>query len=261
MDPKIPREIEGIKIENDQGQNTSIGSCIVLPNFPNQANTPQKSLSTNVHVPSTFSPVPVAQNVLEECVVFVGNLDPEKVKINHLYNLFGFYGNISKIKMLLKTPGNALIEYQSSEERDNAMKLLSNAAFFGTILKVSKSKFLSLLGLDGMFSDSERDYTSLRTTFDRYPEGTASSRYKHVIAPTSKIFVFVTKDVSITDEDSVRSLFETYGKVVKVSLGPKTNMCQVAFESVEQATNALASLHNESFDEGTMRISFSRTSI
>ena len=136
------------------------------------------------------------------------------------------------------------------------------------------SKFASVNGVDGVFTEKERDYTKL-AKMNRYPEGPASKRYKFILKPTPKLHVHLSGEtVKPFQEEEIKALFEHFGPCfINLGLGfclfrfllRLTNpavghgMFQLTYQNAEQATNALAWLHNEKIRaECPMRISFSR---
>ena len=57
-------------------------------------------------------------------VLLVSNLNEEKVKCDHLFVLFGVYGDVQRVKILFNKPESALVQMNDSEQANLVRKTL-----------------------------------------------------------------------------------------------------------------------------------------
>lgn len=108
--------------------------------------------------------------------------------------------------------------------------------------------------------DSEkftRDYSN--SPAHRY-RGSGSKQYQHICAPSNSLHISNLSEA--TTEDQIRTVFSTYGTVIKVNLfTPATtqvHMGVVEMSTQEQAVDALIKLHNTNLNNQLLRVTFSQ---
>ncbi len=67
--------------------------------------------------------------------LYLKGIDPKKVQVQMLYNIFSNFGNIESI-ILNKKRGTALLTFENAEFASNAKDNLNSLNFFGSPLKV-----------------------------------------------------------------------------------------------------------------------------
>ncbi len=195
--------------------------------------------------------------VMQTCVT-VSNADTTKTRLDHVFNLFGYFGNVARVKVLAQK-NIILVDFATPEEAQNAMRFIkSGLVLFGQPLHVSFSKYPVLSIPPAVFSDVMRDYTVL-PRLHRYPQGITSDRVRWITPPTSRLHVIMTGRASPSLETDLRPLFERVGGPVKSfevesnnkADGVKVAMALVDFGSPEDATNVLATWHNHEMSNGS----------
>ncbi len=193
---------------------------------------------------------------LQTCVT-VTNADWSKTKLDHIFNLFGYFGNVARIK-LIQQKNLCVVDYATPEEAQNAFRFIKNGlVLFGQQLHVCFSKYPTLNIPGGSYSDTVRDYTQL-PRLHRYPQGIASDRVRWISAPTARLHVILTGRAPAVLEQDLRPLFERIGPVQSFATennnkadGVKVAMALVDMATPEDATNVLATWHNHELQNGS----------
>lgn len=191
------------------------------------------------------------------CVVMVTGIVKSEEALVHLYNLFSFFGNITRIKFLNKKENVAVIEFTSVEEAANAVNLTRGMTAFGIQLQVAVTKFPNI-----QLSQNDphgKDFGSLR--LHRYPNGPRSPQYLGVVcAPTAKLHLAYLHGYT---EAAVYDLFNSVGTVITVNfLVDNPTIGFVTMSNINDACTAICVLHNRPnpFDENQrpLKVSFAK---
>ena len=79
-------------------------------------------------------------------VVLVNNISVDQnLTPKDLFNLFGIYGNVMKVKIIAKKKDAALIQYQQAQQAHLAKTYLNNCPLFGKKIKISPSKYPNIV--------------------------------------------------------------------------------------------------------------------
>ncbi|BFY99421.1 hypothetical protein BsWGS_02466 [Bradybaena similaris] len=189
--------------------------------------------------------------------ILVSNLDEEKVTPDALFQLFGVYGNVHRVKILFNKKDNALIQMADPSQAQQAITFLDKARLWGKQLRVAPSKHqLIQMPKDGQ-SDAGLTKDYVNSHHHRFKR---SSSKNYIFPPTSVLHLY---NVATLEEDDIRSLFSQYGTVKGFKFfNNDRKMALIEMDTVEEATLALIGLHNYQVEDNLhMRVSFSRSTI
>ncbi|GAB5363458.1 hypothetical protein AAMO2058_000884700 [Amorphochlora amoebiformis] len=191
-------------------------------------------------------------------VVLVSNL-PEDGSVNkdHLFNLFGCYGNISRIKILYKKMSTALIQFQTPQGAMTARRNLHGVSFRGANLDVRPSKHSQVSAPkedDPESKNLNADYS--RSSFHRF-KADHSNNAKNIFPPS--LVLHVSNVHTDTKETKLISLFVPFGvEGFEWHSSQQKRMAFVRMKSIESSIEALMNLHCIDLDQRNIRISFSK---
>jgi len=193
-------------------------------------------------------------------VVLVSKLDAEKVTPDILFQLFGVYGGVLRVKILYNKRDTAMIQFATSQQATFAQQNLNNCPLFGEQINVNKSKHSDVK----LPRDSEEDGKELTRDF----QGADGHRFKNksfmssknVNPPSQVLHVANIHEDATADE--LRDLFgaqqpgATQAPILEFF---KTNrsMSYIAMNSLEEAVQALVNLHSYKLHGYPLRVSFS----
>jgi hnRNP-L/PTB/hephaestus splicing factor len=194
------------------------------------------------------------------CVVSVSNLAPE-VTPHDLFILCGVYGDVLRVKLLHKQPGQALVQFRTPDGANSAESHLNDCPLLDRELHLRINKMSEIKMPPPHASEDERakssDYTNSKLHRFRF-EG--SQNFRHICKPTKQLHV--SNLPQSADQMSVASLMETVATPLKVVMFPPKEatvkrMAIVDFEDVATAVQALVSLHDQELDGSNIRMTFS----
>jgi polypyrimidine tract-binding protein 2 len=192
-------------------------------------------------------------------VLMLNRLNVKKVKCQYLINLFGCFGNVTKV-LLNKGNSYALIEFETHHQAIDAMEHLRNLAFFENPLKIKLSKYTSL-----SFKTLEREENETLEHLYGHPK---FYRYKNgltikVNPPSDKLhFTSVPREVdAVILFEIIRQIHEPEQIVQLAKSGLNSLMFLVQFKQVFQAIEVLAVLHNKQINDKNLKVSFSHTKL
>lgn len=208
---------------------------------------------------SQSSSVGISQLDNGPTVVIVSNLD-NKVEPDHLFTLFGVYGDVLRVKILFNKQDTALIQYVNSQQCQLAIENLNMCPLFGKQIGVNISKHNTVaLPKPGSEAESNR-YTQDYAGSPLHRFRVANSKnYQHICRPS--VVLHVSNIHRSGTEEKLVQLFSQYGKVVAFKFFPKDKkMALIEMDSLDSAVSALVHLHNYRIadaESGTnIRVSF-----
>jgi hypothetical protein len=189
-------------------------------------------------------------------VLLVSNFDPEKVKDPvDLFKLFGAYGNVIRIRILMNKPDAALIQFENSMFAQTARKFLDRFEFRGRKLSVTTSKYDELASNTGTNSKGDSTREFFNRAEHRYRVSDLETYRKNTVAPRPYLFVTGVKGAS---KEEIETLFSKCGKVRHVEFADnKPGICWIEMEDAHAATEAIVNLHDADFKTNFLRVSFS----
>lgn len=192
-------------------------------------------------------------------VLMVNRLNVKKLKCQYLINLFGCFGNVTKV-LMNKENSYALIEFETHSQAIIAIEQLKNLTFFENSLKIKLSKYTSL-----NFKTLEREendklsYLYGHSKFYRYKTGLSIK----VNPPSNKLhFTSVPREVdAVILFEIIRQIHEPEQIVQLARSGLNSLMFLVEFKQVFHAIEVLAVLHNKQVNDKNLKVSFSHTKL
>ncbi|CAH8875309.1 unnamed protein product [Trichobilharzia szidati] len=200
-------------------------------------------------------------------VVFVSNLNEEKVNPDTLFILFGVYGDVQRVKIIHNKRSTALVQLTDAAQALRAVNFLNGVPLYGKTLRciLSKNMYInmpqnSLYIPDGDESQNTCDYSGHKLHRFRH----VNSRNHFNICAPSKV-LHVTNLPDVVDEEKLKTVFEyaceCHVSRVKIFKAEK-KMALVELESMEEAISALIAMHDYPIEEKMrLRVSFSKSAI
>ena len=208
---------------------------------------------------STFSVPSNGQNQVSS-VLLVSNLDEKKVNPDHLFTLFGMYGNVQRVKILYNKKDCALVQMADATQATTALTHLDKLHVFGKQIHVMYSKYHNVqMPRDGQpDADLTRDYTSSPLHRFRYAP---SDTYPNAHPPTCVLHLS-NLPPSATDENITQEFQKNGYKIEAVKFFQKDRkMALIQLPSVDNAVDALIEMHNFEMDGNNVKVSFSKSRI
>ena len=180
--------------------------------------------------------------------LLVSSLPDELANPDCLCNLFGFYGDVVRVKILRNKRDCALVQLSKPHQATVCRNFLDQAKVFGKKICVSFSRMSSIklpsdIGIDD--DSSTKDYSNVRGVHRFRNPNVAQKLMKNLCAPTSILHVAnLSEDV---DKETLKKYFIDNGFTIKDihDCGKDGSMALVQFSSVEESIAALAKLHNK----------------
>ncbi|NXN57857.1 PTBP3 protein, partial [Rynchops niger] len=211
--------------------------------------------------PSGHTTVPGAAGVPGNSVLLVSNLNPEAITPDGLFNLFGVYGDVHRVKIMFKKKENALVQMADANQAQLAINYLNGQRLYGRVLRTTFSKHqtvqLPCEGQEGQ--ELTKDYSN--SPLHRFKKP-GSKSYRNIFPPCDTLHLAnIPPSVTV---DYLKNLFASAGSTVKAFrfLPKDSKMALIRLACVEEALHALIELHNYDLgDNHHLRVSFSRCSM
>eukprot|EP00743_Colponemidia_sp_Colp-15_P001250 GILK01001373.1.p1 GENE.GILK01001373.1~~GILK01001373.1.p1 ORF type:complete len:493 (+),score=55.90 GILK01001373.1:103-1479(+) len=194
-------------------------------------------------------------------VLLISGLNAEKTLPDHLFVLFGVYGNVERVKILYNKRDTAMVEFQDFQQANTAKMYLHSVPLHGSVLQVNHSKHshvsLPKPGTEESGSGLTKDYSASAAHRFKQP---GSRNFANITAPAATLHLSNLHD-SIT-EDGVRSFISQFAMPESVKMiGGDKKMALVKFDNVGTAVDVLVEAHNQVVDGRNVRVSFSKSNI
>lgn len=195
------------------------------------------------------------------CVLLVSNLDDSETDCDHLFTLFGVYGDVQRVKILFNKKDTALVQMAEPQQAMLAMNHLDKVKLWSKQIRVMPSKHTNVqLPKDGQpDAGLTKDYSN--SSLHRFKKP-GSKNYSNIYPPSSTLHL--SNIPSTIEEEDLKTAFVTIGLNVQAfKFFPKDRkMALVQLTSVEEAIIALVKLHNYQLSETShLRVSFSKSTI
>jgi len=154
--------------------------------------------------PSSSTPIPV---------VLVTNLNPN-VSLDHLFILFGVYGDVIRIKMFEKKL--CYIEFLETEHSERAIKYLDNCELWGKHIKVSAW----IYDMPDSSPDRKCDYREYIDSPLHRHKYRKPGLPNYIYAPSSTLHL--SNMPSKMEEDDLKYLFGSYGRIKSIRFFPRS---------------------------------------
>ncbi|CAD8060005.1 unnamed protein product [Paramecium sonneborni] len=229
----------------------------------------QTSLNDNLkeddEKPSSIKTLSISQKINKSSqqiqptnTLSVNGIKGKELDAKKLYNIFSNFGNIDKI-LLIKLKNFAFVKYLKD---DNAMFVFQNCQkleFFDSMISitfVAEDSIDKLIDLDNLYE--EQDYFIGCEESDRF-----NCNNKMILLPPSQVLHISNLKKVSSNAETMWDVFSEFGVVqaVKVLNTQFKFMCLVKMETLKQAIEVVALMHNEEIDNRNVQISFTKTKI
>ena len=165
----------------------------------------------NVHAANALAAVGGA-NISGGCVLLVSNLDDSNTECDHLFILFGVYGDVHRVKILFNKKDTALIQMAEPHQAMLAMNHLDKVKLWGKIIRVMPSKHTTVqLPKEGQpDAGLTKDYSS--SSLHRFKKP-GSKNYSNIYPPSATLHL--SNIPSTVEEEDLKTAFSNIGLQVQ----------------------------------------------
>lgn len=195
------------------------------------------------------------------CVLLVSNLEETNTECDHLFILFGVYGDVQRVKILFNKKDTALVQMTEPQQALLAMNHLDKVKMWGKVIRVMPSKHTNVqLPKDGQpDAGLTKDFSNSGLHRFKKP---GSKNYSNIYPPSATLHL--SNIPSSVEEEDLKTAFGAINLTVQAfKFFPKDRkMALVQLNSVDDAVTALMKLHNYQLSETShLRVSFSKSTI
>merc|ERR1711935_315619 len=203
----------------------------------------------------------IGMNTGTGSVLLVSNMDENLTECDHLFVLFGVYGDVQRVKILFNKKDTALVQMSEPQQALLAMNHLDKTKLWGKAIRVMPSKHTTVqLPKDGQpDAGLTKDYGNSNLHRFKKP---GSKNYSNIYPPSSTLHL--SNIPTTIEEADLRTAFMNIGLHVQAfKFFPKDRkMALVQLANVDEAIIALVKLHNYQLSETShLRVSFSKSTI
>ncbi|XP_076440029.1 polypyrimidine tract-binding protein 1-like isoform X2 [Babylonia areolata] len=194
------------------------------------------------------------------CVVLVSNLDEDNVSTDALFNLFGVYGDVHRVKILFNKKDNALVQFADPQQAQMAITYLDKVRVWSKNIRVAQSRHnVVQMPKEGQ-TDAGLTKDYVNSPLHRFKR--PGSKNCQNIFPPSTVLHLSNIPASVT-EDQIQNWFSDYGTVKGFKFFQKDRkMALIQMDNVDEAVHALIGMHNTQLGENShLRVSFSKSTI
>ncbi|KAL7667945.1 hypothetical protein ACOME3_008668 [Neoechinorhynchus agilis] len=180
-------------------------------------------------------------NRSQKRVLLVSNLNEAEINTDNLFILFGVYGDVKRVKILFNKKDTALVQFNTSDQAETALRLLDGISIFGRRMKISYSKHLNIQRVkDTDNPELTKDFED--SSLHRFKKP-GSKNYMNIFPPNPSLHLSNLSD-EVTEEE-IKTLFSKYGRVEHFRFFENSNqMARITMDSIESACHALMACHN-----------------
>ena len=191
------------------------------------------------------------QQVNGPCLL-VSSLPDNMAMPDYLCNLFGFYGDVQRVKILRNKRDCAVIQMAKPHQATLCRNFLDQCKVDGKRICVSYSRMTSIkLPADNGHDDDAKtkDYSLIKGVHRFRNPNLAHKLLKNLCAPTSMLHIANLPEHFATEGrlEELKNYFVDAGFTVKDTqeCGKDGSMALIQLASIEEAISALAKLHNK----------------
>ncbi|CAD8070404.1 unnamed protein product [Paramecium sonneborni] len=209
-------------------------------------------------LPTSQRLIPSSKNIQSTKTLCLNGIQGKNLDALNIYNIFSNFGNIDKI-ILINLKNFALIKYLKEDQAYFVYQNCQNIQFFEsnlTITFAADDSIDKLIGLDTLYK--EQDYYIGSEDTDRF-----NANNKMILLPPSSVLHISNLKKVSSNAETMWDIFSEYGIVeaVKVLNSQFKFMCLVKMESLKQALEVMALMHNQEIDGRNIQISFTKAKI
>lgn len=195
------------------------------------------------------------------CVLLVSNLNETETEPDHLFILFGVYGDVQRVKILFNKKDTALIQMAEPQQAIHAINHLDKVKLWGKAIRVMHSKHTNVqLPKEGQpDAGLTKDFTN--SSLHRFKKP-GSKNYQNIYPPSATLHL--SNIPASVEETDLKQAFTNINITIQAfKFFPKDRkMALVQLASSEEAVAALVKLHNYQLSETShLRVSFSKSTI
>ena len=189
-------------------------------------------------------------------VLYVKGVNPEKVSVQELCNLFSNYGNV-EMGVMHKDKDFALIKYTTVQGAEMGLEQLDKVRILGFRMSIFFSKYEKIM---------EKRYLNNKEYYIPDPN---HRRFKkdvptqvNPISRTLHLCVFQSNPRKIISDKNILNFVSNYAECSRIRRDINTtqkNMWFAEFKSRASAIYVLMKLHDAYYEDGNVRVSFTRT--
>ena len=156
--------------------------------------------------------LPAGANIPGGCVLLVSNLDESNTECDHLFILFGVYGDVHRVKILFNKKDTALIQMAEPHQAMLAMNHLDKIKLWGKVIRVMPSKHTTVqLPKEGQpDAGLTKDYSS--SSLHRFKKP-GSKNYSNIYPPSATLHL--SNIPSTVEEEDLKTAFQNIGLQVQ----------------------------------------------
>eukprot|EP01107_Rhizomastix_libera_P012198 TRINITY_DN3020_c1_g1_i1.p1 TRINITY_DN3020_c1_g1~~TRINITY_DN3020_c1_g1_i1.p1 ORF type:complete len:374 (+),score=85.55 TRINITY_DN3020_c1_g1_i1:494-1615(+) len=192
----------------------------------------------------------------QPAVLHVSGFNPDDITCDKLQNLFGFFGDVHRVKIMFNKKDTALLQFSNAKGAETALQYLNKVTYHGKQIncKFSPHPTVSMPPEGEEGANLTKDYSTQH--IHRFAKGANS--YKHVCTPTP--VVHISNLTPTMTEEKLTELFSNFGPVVKTKMftSGDNRMAYVQYTNVDDSITALMSMHQVKVEDATLRISFTK---
>jgi polypyrimidine tract-binding protein 2 len=191
----------------------------------------------------------------------VSNLNETETEPDHLFLLFGVYGDVQRVKILFNKKDTALIQMAEAQQAIHAINHLDKVKLWGKAIRVMHSKHTNVqLPKEGQpDAGLTKDFTN--SSLHRFKKP-GSKNYQNIYPPSATLHL--SNIPASVEESDLKQAFQNINITIQAfKFFPKDRkMALVQLASSEDAVAALVKLHNYQLSETShLRVSFSKSTI
>jgi len=149
------------------------------------------------------------------CVLLVSNMSETETECDHLFILFGVYGDVQRVKILFNKKDTALIQMAEPQQAMLAISHLDKCKLWGKVIRVMHSKHTTVqLPKDGQpDAGLTKDYGNSGLHRFKKP---GSKNYQNIYPPSATLHL--SNIPSSIEEDDLKKAFDAINLTVQVGV-------------------------------------------
>ncbi|CAD8049329.1 unnamed protein product [Paramecium primaurelia] len=215
--------------------------------------------------PSSIKTLPLNKKIIKSSQLIqptqtlcISGIKGNEIDAKKLYNIFSNFGNIDKI-LLIKIKNFAFVKYLKNDNAQFVFQNCQKLEFFDSTISISyasEDSIDKLIGLDTLYQ--EQDYYIGSEDTDRF-----NCNNKMILLPPSQVLHISNLKKVSSNTETMWDVFSEFGVVqaVKVLNTQFKFMCLIKMETLKQALEVMALMHNEEIDNRNVQISFTKAKI
>lgn len=189
-------------------------------------------------------------------VLYVKGVDPKRITIHELSNLFSNYGNVRGVLMHMRKDF-ALVEYTTVQGATFGLQYLNKISVFGFKLTILFSKYHQI---DCSTHHNPDEYFCPDPRLKRFRLEVPST--PNPISRTLHLCFFIPRESPLVSQDDILALVSPISTCVRLQRDENShhgNMWFLDFKSIADSTRVLVQLHDADYLGGNIRVSFTRS--